>query len=111
MIHQQQAMNHPPAPRLKVGIIGAGIAGPVLALQILSHPILRNRFRPIIYDQSRDPKALSLSAPDEWPRTAGAAVGVSPNGLYPLYQLGLRAAIEDASREIDARVLLECPAG
>lgn len=76
-----------------IGIIGAAIAGPTLALQILSNKVLRSAFRPILLDQSAAP-----SASDERQR-AGATVGLFANGLYPLYQLGLQDAIRQRGFE------------
>ena len=85
------------AGRQKIGIIGAAVAGPTFALHILSHPILRKLYEPIIYDQSanlRNPRSTTSL------HTAGAAVAISPNGLYPLYQLGLKDAIVERSTEL-----------
>lgn len=78
-----------------IGIIGAAVAGPVLALQILSHPVLRKLYKPVIYDQDTDAK----STPTKVLHTAGAAVALSANGLSPLYELGLRGAIDEMSCE------------
>jgi 2-polyprenyl-6-methoxyphenol hydroxylase-like FAD-dependent oxidoreductase len=85
------------AVRQKIGIIGAAVAGPTFALHILSHPILRKLYEPIIYDQSAD-----LQDPDSKTsvHTAGAAVALSPNSLYPLYQLGLKDIINETSTEL-----------
>ena len=47
-----------------VSIIGAGVAGPVLALTILSNPTLRSLYNPILYDRLRCPET-SEPAPDE----------------------------------------------
>lgn len=80
-----------------IGIIGAGIAGPVFALQMLSHPTLRSLYKVTLFDQGSDPYTLSDT---ERMQTAGAAVGMSPNGIYPLYQLGLKEDIEKISTEI-----------
>ncbi|KAF4629564.1 hypothetical protein G7Y89_g8578 [Cudoniella acicularis] len=82
--------------RLKIGIIGAAVAGPVLALHILTHPTLSKIYQPILYDRSPDPRS-SHSEDEKALQTAGAAVAIGPNGLYPLYQLGLRDAMEKMS--------------
>ncbi|KAK7416909.1 hypothetical protein QQZ08_011850 [Neonectria magnoliae] len=72
-----------------IAIIGSAIAGPTLALQILSHPVLRSAFRPVLFDQAAAP---GLEGHNERNR-AGASVGVFANGLYPLYRLGLESAV------------------
>lgn len=83
--------------RQTIGIIGAAIAGPTFALQILSHPILRRLYKPVIYDQR-----ANVQSPDSERslQTAGAAIGLLTNGLYPLYQLGLKDAINGMSAEL-----------
>ncbi|CZR69208.1 uncharacterized protein PAC_19108 [Phialocephala subalpina] len=83
--------------RKTIGIIGAAIAGPVFALQILSNPTLRSLYRPVLYDQSPDPAHSHKIARNDL--TGGAAVGLGPNGLFPLYSLGLRSAIDEVSCE------------
>lgn len=83
-------------PRKIIGIIGGGIAGPVLALHILSNSQLSSLYRPIIFEQAKDP-----SDPDDSnQQSAGAAIAISANGLYPLYQLGLKEAIENESNDM-----------
>jgi len=99
----------------KIGIIGAAIAGPVLALQILSHPTLRSLFTPILYDSSPAPLSSHqvfvgrreknekdhgmsiIRGPT--PQTGGAAIGIGANGLFPLYELGLRDVLERENHE------------
>lgn len=90
-------MPHTRVAQHAIGIIGAGIAGPVFALHILSNPTLRSLYRLTLYDQGPDPYTLSDTKLRE---TAGAAIGMSPNGFYPLYQLGLREDIERISTDI-----------
>lgn len=76
-----------------IGIIGGGIAGPALSLQILAHPELSKLYRPIIFEQSHDPSGGDTIHK----QSAGAAIAISSNGLYPLYQLGLKKQIEESS--------------
>ncbi|KAI5457472.1 hypothetical protein BGZ63DRAFT_365011 [Mariannaea sp. PMI_226] len=78
-------------PPKAIAIIGSAIAGPTLALQILSNPVLKSAFRPILFDQAAAP---GLESQNEKNR-AGASVGLFANGLYPLYRLGL----EDVMRK------------
>ena len=92
---------------LTIAIIGAGVAGPVLALTILSNPILGRRYKPVIYERLPCPSSSPLS--DSNPATgdahskatyaAGAAVALTSNALYPLYSLGLRDVLNSASCE------------
>ena len=86
--------------RSVIGIIGAAVSGPVLALQILSHPILSKRFRPILFDQISAPQESSISDSGKIVHTAGAAVGLFPNGLFPLYELGLKDSLHAISCEM-----------
>ncbi|OBR09399.1 Salicylate hydroxylase [Colletotrichum higginsianum IMI 349063] len=91
----------PPAPRI-VGICGAAIAGPTLALHLLSHPVLRTLFRPILFDQSPAPGPATTdgSSPRHHQR-AGASVALLPNGIHPLLALGLGDAIRTHGHECD----------
>lgn len=104
----------PPAPKT-VGIIGAAIAGPTLALHLLTHPVLRNLFRPVLFDQSpppapirptyhgaaTDPGSTSSSTTKSHHQRAGTSVGLFPNGLHPLFSLGLGDAIKKYGHECD----------
>ena len=80
-------------------ISGAGIAGPLFALQILSHAKLARLFHPILFDRSAHPP-LVHTAP-----TTGAAIVISPNALHSLYALGLRDAVEAHSAECATNTL------
>ncbi|KAJ1568462.1 hypothetical protein HK405_001735, partial [Cladochytrium tenue] len=93
--------------RATVAIVGGGIAGPTLALQLLSHAGLRERFAPVVLDASAAISAARATKPgvvdpdvDAARGAGGAAVAVFPNGLHPLYRLGLRAAVDEVSREL-----------
>ncbi|KAJ3523249.1 hypothetical protein NM208_g12523 [Fusarium decemcellulare] len=83
-----------------VAIIGSAIAGPTLALQILSHPILRRTFTPILFDSS--------PSPSETNSRAGATVGLFANGLYPLRRLGLESSIRSQGHECGALTTWSC---
>ncbi|KAF4968940.1 hypothetical protein FZEAL_10320, partial [Fusarium zealandicum] len=78
-----------------VAIIGSAIAGPTLALQILTHPILRRRFTPLLFDSSPSPSSSSYTR-------VGATVGLFANGLYPLFKLGLESSIRSDGYECGA---------
>jgi len=86
--------------RLRVGIIGAAIAGPTFALQILSHPILKARYWPILYERAQDPNVLDADSDNpQHHHSAGAGIALFGNGLYPLFRLGLREDLKRAGRE------------
>ncbi|PKS10117.1 hypothetical protein jhhlp_001867 [Lomentospora prolificans] len=98
--------------RRTVAIVGAAIAGPTLAVQMLSHPLLRARFRPVLYEQTsapasllpassrgNSPSAIKDTAPPSCKPRAGASVGLFANGLFPLRQLGLADALKSRGFE------------
>lgn len=103
-----------PAPH-SIAIIGAGVAGPILALTIVSNSALRKRYHPVIYERLPCPKSPTSSAPFVAPQgdgggnlpdthstatyAAGAAVALTSNALYPLYALGLQEALDSISCE------------
>ncbi|CAM1509392.1 Fc.00g031310.m01.CDS01 [Cosmosporella sp. VM-42] len=90
--------------RKTIAIIGSAIAGPTLALQILSNSLLRSTFRPVLYDQSPAPgKEGQLER-----NRAGATVGLFANGLYPLHRLGLENTIKQKGFECGSLVIWDC---
>jgi 2-polyprenyl-6-methoxyphenol hydroxylase-like FAD-dependent oxidoreductase len=94
--------NEPQPLRITIAIIGAGIAGPVFALQILSHPLLKQRYRAIIYEKRPDPAPPpSVSSSDANENASGAAVALTSNALFPLYSLGLKQALDAISCETE----------
>ncbi|KAK2014321.1 FAD/NAD(P)-binding domain-containing protein [Colletotrichum eremochloae] len=108
-----------PAPRV-VGICGAAIAGPTLALHLLSHPILRTLFRPVLFDQSSvsapvratgdgSSSPSSSSTDHRHHQRAGASVALLPNGLHPLLALGLGDAIRKHGSECSDLALWSGP--
>ncbi|KAF7538879.1 hypothetical protein G7Z17_g12557 [Cylindrodendrum hubeiense] len=87
-----------------IAIIGSAIAGPTLALQILSNPVLRSAFRPVLFDQAGAP---GLEGHNEKNRS-GASVGIFANGLYPLHRLGLEDAIRKRGYECGKLTTWSC---
>lgn len=79
-----------------IAIIGSAIAGPTLAAHILTNPLLRSAYRPILLDQAPAPASEQLYKHQDKDSSsrAGATVGLFANGLYPLRQLGLGHAVE-----------------
>lgn len=90
--------------RKTIGIIGAAIAGPTLALQILSHPLLRARFKPLLFDAAPQP---GTNAEAQRLR-AGASVGLFANGLFPLQELGLDSAVAARGFECSDIYVWQC---
>ena len=96
------------APRKTIGIVGGAVSGSVFALHILSHPLLRQRYKPVIYEQLAPPasvenntSATQAQATPPILHTAGASLGIFPNGLFPLFELGLREALEAISSQME----------
>ncbi|KAL2064640.1 hypothetical protein VTL71DRAFT_3777 [Oculimacula yallundae] len=97
--------------KISIAIIGAGIAGPVFALQILSHPTLRKLYHPIIYEKLPSPQGASEITSNTNIRSsyaAGAAVALTSNALHPLYELDLRDALHDISAETTSINIWRC---
>ena len=95
-------------PRKTIGVVGGAVSGPVFALQILSHPLLRQRYRPVIYEQLGPPLSahdIHVGDPSQDAKpvihTAGASLGIFPNGLFPLFELGLRDALEGIGSQME----------
>jgi FAD-dependent urate hydroxylase len=95
-----------------IAIIGAGIAGPVLALTILAHPDLKQRYKPIIYERLPCPVPATPASNQPENNTtneshskviyaAGAAVALTSNALFPLYELGLKSELDAISCETE----------
>lgn len=90
-----------PSSKFTISIIGAGVAGPVLALTILSNPTLRDLYTPILYDKLPSPEDGSDSSDSrsKLSYAAGAAVALTSNALFPLYELGLKNELNKISAE------------
>ena len=79
-------------------VIGSSIAGSVFALQLLTHPILRSIYRPILFDGAATIPGLGNSdiAPFDHPAgQSGAAVALSKQAMYPLRRLELGPGLDD----------------
>ncbi|KAH7165383.1 hypothetical protein EDB81DRAFT_640028 [Dactylonectria macrodidyma] len=87
-----------------IAIIGSAIAGPTLALQILSNSVLRSAFRLVLFDQAAAP---GLEGHNEKNRS-GASVGLFANGLYPLYRLGLEEVVRKRGYECGQLTTWSC---
>lgn len=85
-------------------IIGSSIAGTVFALQLLTHPILRSKYRPIVFDSAAT--LPNLSHPKEnvsfQPEgQTGAAVAVTKQAMWPLRQLELGPELDEISQNTE----------
>jgi 2-polyprenyl-6-methoxyphenol hydroxylase-like FAD-dependent oxidoreductase len=100
-------MAEPTPTQRTIAIIGAGIAGPVFALTILSHPLLRQKYNPVIYERLPNPAPTSSNltsgsgSVNRDGYRGGAAVALTSNALYPLYSLGLQSSLNAISCETE----------
>jgi 2-polyprenyl-6-methoxyphenol hydroxylase-like FAD-dependent oxidoreductase len=104
-------MAEPTPQKVTIAIIGAGIAGPVFALTVLSHPLLRQHYNPVIYERLPNPAPTSSNLTsgsgsinrdrDRAITSGGAAVALTSNALYPLYSLGLQSSLNAISCETE----------
>jgi FAD-dependent urate hydroxylase len=100
-------MAEPTPQKVTIAIIGAGIAGPVFALTILSHPLLRQQYNPVIYERLPNPAPSSSNltsgsgSVNRDGDRGGAAVALTSNALYPLYSLGLQSSLNAISCETE----------
>lgn len=88
----------PREERKNVLIIGSAIAGTVFALQLLTHPTLRAKYRPIIFDSASTLPGLESfrdTLGSETTGQSGAAVALTRQAMYPLRQLNLGPELED----------------
>ena len=90
--------------RKTVLIIGGSIAGAVLALQLLTHPILRSKYRPIIFDSAAT--LPNLGSPNDTVSShpegqTGAAVALTKQAMWPLRQLGLGLELDEISQNTE----------
>jgi 2-polyprenyl-6-methoxyphenol hydroxylase-like FAD-dependent oxidoreductase len=100
-------MAEPTPEKVTIAIIGGGIAGPVFALTILSHPLLRQHYNPVIYERLPNPAPSSSNltpgsgSVNRDGDRGGAAVALTSNALYPLYSLGLQSSLNAISCETE----------
>lgn len=85
-------------------IIGGAIAGPVFALHLLSHPVLRSKYRPIIFDRASSvpgmPNFNNASSADTIGQS-GAAVALTKQAMHPLRNLDLGPELEEISQNTE----------
>ena len=89
---------NPHEDRLPVLIIGSAVAGTVFALQLLTHPTLRARYRPIIFDSAPTLPGLSSfqgALGSETTGQSGAAVALTKQAMWPLRQLQLGPELDE----------------
>ena len=110
---QPGAASTPALPERKVVmIIGSSIAGTVFALQLLSHPVLRSKYRPIIFDSAKslpslnDPALSDTSHPEG---QSGAAVALSRQAMRPLRDLNLGPELEGIAQNTEQLTMYRQP--
>ena len=102
----------PKIKRQTVLIVGSSIAGTVFALQLMNHPILRARYRPILFDSA---KALPHLAPLGETDLAhpegqsGAAVALTKQAMWPLQQLNLGSELYEISQNTERLAMFRQP--
>lgn len=98
--------------RKVVLIIGSSIAGTVFALQLLTHPLLRARYKPILFDSAatlpylENPKNESFTHPVG---QSGAAIALTKQAMYPLRQLELGPELDDISQNTQRLAMYRQP--
>ncbi|KAF8243384.1 FAD/NAD(P)-binding domain-containing protein [Wilcoxina mikolae CBS 423.85] len=80
-------------------VSGAGVAGPILALHLLSHPVLASRFHPILIDRLPLPPSPDTFTTTNASYATGAGVVLSCNAIHTLHSLGLKDAFNKISAE------------
>lgn len=80
-------------------ISGAGVGGPILALHLLSHPVLASRFHPILIDRLPLPPSPDGFTTTNASYATGAGVALSCNAIHTLHTLGLKDAFNKISAE------------
>ncbi|KAG7009889.1 hypothetical protein G7Y79_00001g001610 [Physcia stellaris] len=98
--------------RKNVLIIGGAIAGTVFALQLLAHPTLRAKYRPIIFDSAPTLPGLESfkdTLGSETSGQSGAAVALTRQAMYPLRQLNLGPELENICQNTEQLSLFRQP--
>ena len=98
--------------RENVLIIGGAIAGTVFALQLLTHPTLRAKYRPMIFDSAPTLPGLESfkeTLGSETTGQSGAAVALTRQAMYPLRQLNLGPELEDICQNTEQLSLFRQP--
>ena len=98
--------------RLPVLIIGSAIAGTVFALQLQTHPTLRARYRPIIFDSAPTLPGLESyhnTLGSETTGQSGAAIALTRQAMYPLRQLELGPELEDIAQNTEHIAMFRQP--
>ena len=103
---------NPPEDKLPVLIIGSAVAGTVFALQLLTHPTLRARYRPIIFDSAPTLPGLESfegALGSETTGQSGAAVALTKQAMWPLRQLQLGPELDEISQNTEELTMYRQP--
>ena len=98
--------------KLPVLIIGSAVAGTVFALQLLTHPTLRARYCPIIFDSSPILPGLESfkgALGSETTGQSGAAVALTKQAMWPLRQLQLGSELDDICQNTEELTMYRQP--
>lgn len=98
--------------RLPVLIVGSAIAGTVFALQLLNHPVLRARYRPIVFDSAPTLPGLRSSKDtlgSETTGQSGAAVALTKQAMWPLRQLQMGPELEEVCQNTEKLTMFRQP--
>ena len=102
----------PKTRKQTVLIIGSSIAGTVFALQLLTHPILRAKYRPIVFDSAKSLPHLAPSAETDSAHPegqSGAAVALTKQAMWPLQQLNLGRELYEVSQNTERLAMFRQP--
>ena len=103
---------NPHEDKLPVLIIGSAVAGTVFALQLLTHPTLRARYRPIIFDSAPTLPGLESfkgALGSETTGQSGAAVALTKQAMWPLRQLQLGLELDEISQNTEELTMYRQP--
>lgn len=121
--HHSDMLNHSAMPpmaksmnqhedKVPVLIIGSAVAGTVFALQILTHPTLRARYRPIIFDSAPTLpglKSFKGALGSETTGQSGAAVALTKQAMWPLRQLQLGPELDEICQNTEELTMYRQP--
>ncbi len=85
-------------------VIGNSIAGTVFSLQSLTHPTLRSKYKPVVFDGAATLPCLIGSGEDDLQHPegqSGAAVALSKQAMQPLRQLELGPELDHIAQNTE----------
>ena len=110
--HQEAGSSAATTEKTTVLICGSSIAGTVFALQLLTHPVLRSKYRPILFDSATSLPSLENQAATESSHPegqSGAAVALSRQAMQPLRDLNLGPELDEISQNTEQLIMYRQP--